>query len=72
MVEMEKTVAVKIMRELMAFSAPFNALTSLSDEIGTADKGREMRKHLAAIMMAVDEMMRPIILEFPDLDPDRK
>jgi hypothetical protein len=67
---MERTVAVKVMRELMEFSAPVNALTALSNELGMTE-GREMRKGLAAIMMAVDEMMRPVIRECPDLDPDR-
>ena len=68
---MRKDVAENIVRALIDFSAPLNALTDISVRLEDVSAAEQMRIHLAAIMMEVDKMLHPILLEFPELDPDR-
>ena len=68
---MRKDVAENAVRALIEFSAPLNALTEISESLGDVSAAQQMRIHLAAIMMEVDKMLHPILLEFPELDPDR-
>jgi hypothetical protein len=67
---MDREIAKCTMSALMQFSAPLNALSIISDKLDSAAEGREMRQSLAAIMIAIDEIMRPVISKYPELDPD--
>jgi hypothetical protein len=68
---MTKDIAIKVMQELFKFSQPLNTLTDISEQLDSDDQSREMRRHLAAITIQIDEIMRPIVRTYPDLDPGR-
>jgi len=51
---------------------PLNALDKLSEQITDHDEAREFRRALGELMAGTLPLLRPIIRQFPDLDPDRE
>ena len=67
---MDRAVAEMLIAELDKFSEPINNLSALSDKLGDKIAGETMRRHLGTIMFEVEDIWRPIVREFPDLDPE--
>jgi hypothetical protein len=68
---MERDVAVQIAKYLDQIFFAFNELTLLSDKLPTAEDGKEMRKHLGAILNEADDLLRSVLKEYPELNPDK-
>lgn len=68
---MDRQLAAEVMDQLLAFSAPFNVLTEISLRL-PVEEGQQMRRLLGSAMLDIIELMRPIIQEYPDLDPDKE
>jgi hypothetical protein len=69
---MDRNLAERIVQEVLALSAPFNALDKLSEQIADPDVAREFRYALGELMGGTVALLRPVIRRFPDLDPDRE
>lgn len=54
------------------FDRIFNELTIITTELDDKDEGKFIRGHLGRTMIEFDEILRHIIKQYPDLDPDRK
>lgn len=69
---MERGVAEQLMKELLALSGPLNTATSLTNQISSKEEQAVMRRGLGELMNTIyADLMRPIIRQYPDLDPDR-
>lgn len=70
---MDRNLAAALMEQLVALSAPLNALTELSFQIPDAEERSALRKAVGGVMGIVyTDLMRPLIRQYPDLDPDRE
>jgi len=69
---MEREVAEELMRTLVAMNEPLNAATVLTEKIKSKDEQDSLRRVIGTLMQTIYiELMRPIIRQYPDLDPDR-
>lgn len=69
---MDRGVAEQLMKELLALTAPLNAATSLTSQITSKEEQTVIRRGLGELMNTIyADLMRPIIKQYPDLDPDR-
>lgn len=55
----------------MDLNAPIGALDMLSTEIADPDTKRAFRYALGNLMAGTMDLLRPVLRQFPDLDPDR-
>lgn len=68
---MDRNLAELLMKELLAMNGPLNSATHLSGRIDSEDERRQFRGGLAEVMNHIYiDLMRPIIKQYPDLDPD--
>jgi hypothetical protein len=67
---MDRVVAEKLIETLRRFDEPFNVATELTDQM-TESEARAVRRGLAEILARIDDVIRPIVRQFPDLDPDK-
>jgi hypothetical protein len=67
---MDRNLAERIVKGVLDLSPPFNALDILSKEIVDPDEKRAFRLALGKLMAGTMELLRPIVRQFPDLDPD--
>lgn len=65
---MNEVLAEAIAVELRKLSEPINRLSHLSVDLAS-EIGEPMREHLGKIMFEIEDIWRPIIREFPSLDP---
>jgi hypothetical protein len=69
---MDRKVAEELMRTCLAISQPLNAATQLTDGIANGAERESVRRVIGNLMQTVHlELMRPIIRQYPDLDPDQ-
>ena len=69
---MNRGVAEQLMRTLLALSEPLNSATVLSDQSTEEQERTQFRREIAQVMFKIHlDVMRPIIAQYPDLDPDR-
>ena len=60
------------MRRFLALSEPLNAATELTDQLSEEQERAHFRRELARLMQKIYlDLMRPIIAQHPDPDPDR-
>lgn len=70
---MDRRVAEQLMKAFFDLSEPLNAATSLTSQIDGKEEQAAFRKGIGEIMnIAYVDLMRPIIRQYPDLDPDAK
>jgi hypothetical protein len=70
---MDRTVAEKLMKDLMALTNPLNSATAAASQITNEEEQASFRRSIGEIMNAVYvDLMRPIIKQYPDLDPDKE
>jgi hypothetical protein len=69
---MDRTVAEKLMKDLMALTNPLNSATQATTQITDKEEQASFRRAIGEIMNSVyTDLMRPIVKQYPDLDPDR-
>lgn len=69
---MERAVAEDLMKAFLAMGEPLNAATALTAHISDKAEQEVLRRAVANVMQVVYiDLMRPIIKQYPDLDPDR-
>jgi hypothetical protein len=66
---MDRALAEMIALELRKLTEPINRLSELSENLESGT-GEPMRQHLGKIMFEIEDIWRPIIREFPNLDRD--
>jgi hypothetical protein len=70
---MDRTVAERIMKELLALTDPLNSATEATTRITDKEEQASFRRSIGEIMNSVyAHLMRPIIKQYPDLDPDKE
>jgi hypothetical protein len=68
---MDKELATSFMRELMALAEPLNRATTLARTIENEDERKALLRPIGSVMNLVNsELIRPIIKQYPELDPD--
>jgi len=68
---MERSVAEELMQALLALDRPLNRATELTGKIADVDERKAARRVIAEITSNVyTELIRPIVRQYPDLDPD--
>ena len=68
---MDRDLAERIVKGVMDLSAPFGVLDQLSTEIADPDTKRAFRYALGHLMSDTMDLLRPVLRQFPYLDPDR-
>jgi hypothetical protein len=67
----QKEVATTVMADIQKINASINDLLSTLDQQGKDEDIRELTQGaLRTVMHVYKELMRPVIRQFPDLDPD--
>lgn len=69
---MDKEIGEKIVARLMALSEEANKLTGITIDMGQVEEARELRRSLANILVEIDEMLRQVVRQHPDLNPDKE
>jgi hypothetical protein len=60
------------MSEVIALTEPLNRATALAMQLEDQSEREAMLRSIGSMMdVAYVELMRPIISQYPDLDPDR-
>lgn len=68
---MEKKTAEKIMIKVIESTAPLNELVEILNEVEDRDEQRVCRRHLGNVIALIcDELIDPIVREYPELSPD--
>lgn len=69
---MDKEMAIALMSELKALAEPLNRATELAMQLSDQNEREAVLRSIGSIMdIAYVDLMRPIIRQHPDLDPDR-
>ena len=68
---MDRDLAERIVKGVMDLNAPIGALDQLSSEIADPNTKRAFRYALGNLMAGTMDLLRPVLRQFPDLDPDR-
>ncbi len=68
---MNKSTAQELMASLMSLNVSINTVASRVEDIDIDEQKRMLRRAVAGLMEIVyADLMRPIIREHPELDPD--
>lgn len=69
---MERAIAEQLMRTFLAVNEPLNSATLLTAKIESKDEQESLRRAIGNVMQVIYiDLMRPVIRQYPDLDPDR-
>jgi hypothetical protein len=67
---MNRALAVDVLAAIKAAETHLDALSALSEKIENDDERRKFRRGVADIMIGYIDLMRDIVRQYPDLDPD--
>jgi hypothetical protein len=69
---MDKSTARELMRLYLKAGEPLNEATEIIGKLPDAEEQKRLRRPIGKLMSNVYiELIRPIVREYPDLDPDR-
>jgi hypothetical protein len=69
---MDKATAQRIIQAVLELSDQLNSLDGQLRGIGNINESRPLLRSLATIMAELDSgLIRPLVKQYPDLDPDR-
>ncbi|QTN25660.1 hypothetical protein HZ992_12200 [Rhizobacter sp. AJA081-3] len=69
---MNKDSAEAMMKKLLELSEAMDQVCSLIDQLESEEERMELRRGMSGMLADVyTELMRPIIRQFPELDPDK-
>jgi hypothetical protein len=70
---MDRITAEQLMRTLMVMNEQLNLATSHVGKINGKDEQESLRRAIGSVIQTIYiDLMRPVIKQYPDLDPDRK
>ena len=70
---MEKNIAKQIMNRLSMLNKPFNEVAEMIEKIEDIEERKQFRRGIGDIMARVyTNLEMPIILSYPELDPDNR
>lgn len=70
---MDKEIARKLIAVAVALDNPLNEATVLTDQISDVEERKRVLRAIAEVNgTAYSELIRPILRQYPDLDPDRE
>lgn len=70
---MDREIARRLISFATALDEPLNEATALSEQISNIEERNAVRRAIASITgAAYSELIRPILRQYPDLDPDAK
>ena len=69
---MDREIAEQLMQCYVALDGPLNSAAIISEKIEPKEERDPVRSALARLALSIDSsLMRPIIRQYPDLDPDK-
>ena len=68
---MDKSTANELTRLYLKAGEPLNEATEIIGKLSDAEEQRKLRRPIGELMSNLYELIRPIVREYPDLDPDR-
>jgi hypothetical protein len=69
---MDRAVAEELIRLVKALDGSLNAATEATAKIADPEERKAVRRAIAEIIVKADEdLIRPIVRQYPDLDPDK-
>lgn len=69
---MKKDSAKALMEKLLRLSEAMDQVCILIDQLESEEERKEFRRGMSGMLADVyTELMRPLIRQFPDLDPDK-
>jgi hypothetical protein len=69
---MDRSIAEELMQALLALDGPLNRATELTGKIADADERKAVRRVIAEVTARVyTDVIRPIVRQYPDLDPQK-
>jgi len=67
---MQKSLAIELMEHVLNLSAELNFIIEKIETIADEGERVAMRRHMGKMLMASDEnLYRPILNQYPELDP---
>jgi hypothetical protein len=70
---MDRIVAEQLMELLLALDGPLNRATELTEKITDLEERKVVRRGIGEITArAYTDLIRPIVRQFPDLDPEKR
>jgi hypothetical protein len=70
---MERAIAEQLMKLLLALDGPLNSATELTDMITDPEERKAVRRSIGELTsQAYTDLIRPIVRQFPDLDPEKR
>lgn len=70
---MDRKIAEKLMVEIESLNQVTNRQAHLIELISDENERKIFRRAIGTVMIdAYDKLMRPVIRQFPELDPDRE
>ena len=68
---MDRAIAADLIRLYLAAGEPLNEATSLISQLPDREEQMRLRRPLGELMAALYiDLIRPIVRDYPDLDPD--
>jgi hypothetical protein len=69
---MERHIAERLMEILLRLDTPLNEATELTELLPDVAEQKAIRRGIGEVTLTIyTEIMRPIIRQFPDLDPEK-
>ena len=69
---MDRAVAEEMIRLVKALDGSLNAATAVTAKIADPEERKAIRRAIAEIILKADEdLIRPMVRQHPDLDPDK-
>jgi len=70
---MDRATAEQLMKSLLALDGPLNRATELTEMITDPEERKAMRRSIGELtLQAYTDLIRPIVRQFPDLDPEKR
>ena len=70
---MDRAIAERLMQCYLALDGPLNSAAIISEKIEPKEERSLVRRGIAEVTTKIFvDLMRPIIRQYPDLDPDRE
>ena len=68
---MDKSTAKELIRLYLMAGEPLNAATEIIGKLSDAEEQKRLRRPIGELFSNLYEAIRPLVREYPDLDPDR-
>lgn len=70
---MDRSIAEQLMKSLLELDAPLNRATELTEKITDPEERKAVRRGIGELtLQAYTDLIRPIVRQYPDLDPEKR